>query len=78
MLNGSLLYIPTECSNLLLTKSFEIQKAREEKLSQLMIEALMRERNVMSTAVVEFKLREKMADENIQEYVGQVMIIYFF
>ena len=63
------------CSDVMFDKAFEIQRVREEKLRQLKMEALIRERNALSSAAVEFKLQMHMAEDNIAEYQVQVMII---
>ena len=45
---------------------------QREKLQQLEIEAVTRERNALATAVVECKLQIEMGDDNIREYKEQV------
>eukprot|EP00112_Aurelia_sp_Birch-Aquarium-sp1_P008330 Seg1914.9 transcript_id=Seg1914.9/GoldUCD/mRNA.D3Y31 product="hypothetical protein" protein_id=Seg1914.9/GoldUCD/D3Y31 len=60
-----------ECSKLLFSKSIETQKKREEKLRQLEMEALIRERTALATAAVEFKVQIHMSGENIKEYEEQ-------
>lgn len=60
------------CSELLFGKAFETQRVKEENLRQLKLEALIRERNALSSAVVEFKLQVRMSEANVTEYEEQL------
>ena len=65
------------CSELLFSKAFETQRVKEENLRQLKLEALIRERNALSSAVVEFKLQVRMSEANVTEYEEQVCATEF-
>eukprot|EP00794_Sanderia_malayensis_P008859 gene8859-9808_t len=64
-----------ECSSILLDTAIDAQKQKEERLHQLQIEALTRQRNVVAKAAVEFKIQIKMGEDNIQEYNDQINVI---
>ena len=53
-------------------KAFEMQRIKEDKLRQLQMEALIRERNALSSCAVEFKMQMRMAEDNMKEYGEQV------
>ena len=67
------LHIFSVCSEILFDKAFETQRMKEENLRQLKLEALIRERNALSSAVVEFKVQVRMSEGNVAEYKEQVL-----
>lgn len=50
-----------------------MQRMRDGKLRELRLESLVRKRTALSSAAVEFKMQVRMAEENITEYLHEVL-----